>query len=326
VNGYEFGAFNDYVEGQLSYSPDLNAQGLTFGEMPESHRTFHTSSASFHQWWFAHIPRNPGVTNGNLNNWWPHLFDFNRFDGATIDYPVDGFPVAPTDFRPVQGEYGTDLQSPTQWGYWHSENGFSPGAKAANVSVVSAATDPAHVKTGSYAIEVRVESSQYSEFRDVGRNDVFYPVSRNAHWNLPNLKEVRFSIKPELNAALLSGTNPVVRLYKNGGNHIELVPLRNGKYVNLLNGIVAPDAGGWYNFSAALAGDSGWEKNVIGYIDVSLSASERLAAKARVEREILSDLSYVEISIRSTTASQNDPPPLEVFTYYIDDVRLIDGP
>ncbi len=323
VNGYEFGAFNHYVEGELSYSLDMNDLGFTFDEMPELHRSFKTASASFHQWWFAHVPHNPGVTNGKLNNWWPYLFDFNRFDGSVIDYPVDGFRPIVSDFGALRGEYGTDRQSATQWGYWHSENGFSPGGKAANLSIVSAADEPGHVKRGRYALKVRVESSQYWEWLGAGRNDVFYPLSRNAHWHRPNLAEVRFSIKPGRNASLLSGTNPIVRLCKNAGNRIELVPLRDGVYGNLLNDITMRDADGWYNFGARLTGDSRWEKHVIGYIDVGLPMSERHAALAQLEREILSDLNYVEISVRSSTADQATPP-FDVISYYVDDVRLID--
>lgn len=228
-----------------------------------------------------------------------------------------------SDFEALRGEYGTDRPSATQWGYWHSQNGFSPGGKAANLSVVSATDEPGHVKRGRYAVKVRVESSQYWEWLGVGRNDVFYPISRNAHWNRPNLAEVRFSIKPGRNASLLSGTNPIVRLYKNASNRIELVPLRDGVYANFLNDIAMRDADGWYNFRARLTGDSGWEKHVIGYIDVDVPMSERRAAQARLEGEILSDLNYVEISLRSSTADQNTPP-LDVLTYYVDDVRLID--
>jgi len=323
VNGYEFGAFNHYMEGELSYSLDTNDLGLTFDEMPEQHKSFSTASASFHQWWFAHLPHNPGVTNGKLNNWWPYLFDFNRFDGSVIEYPVDGFRTVVSDFKALRGEYGTDRKNASQWGYWHSQNGFSPGGKAANLSVVSATDEPEHVKRGLYALKVRVESSQYWEWLGVGRNDVFYPISRNAHWNRPNLAEVRFSIKPGRNAGLLSGTNPIVRLYKNAGNRIELVPLRDGVYADMLSDLAMRDAGGWYNFRARLSGDSGWEKHVIGYINVDAPISERRAAQARLEQDILSDLNYIEISLRSSAVDEGTPP-FDVFTYYVDDIRLID--
>lgn len=30
-----------------------------------------------HQWWLAHLPRAPGVTNGIANNWWKYFIDVN---------------------------------------------------------------------------------------------------------------------------------------------------------------------------------------------------------------------------------------------------------
>jgi hypothetical protein len=321
VNGYEFGAFNHYVEGELSYQ----SSDLTFTEMPESHRSFRAASTSFHQWWFARLPHNAGITDGKLNNWWPYLFDFNRFDGSAIDFPVDGFREVGAELRVIRGEYGTDRPGATQWGYWHSENGFSPGGKAANLSVVSRTAEPQYVKSGKYALKVRVQSSQYWEWLGVGRNDVFYPVSRDAHWYRPNLAEVQFSIKPRTNADLLQGTNPIVRLYKNAGHRIELVPVRDGVYANLLNDITMRGADGWYTFRAALAGDPQWEKNVIGYIDPGLSVADRQVSRAQLERDILSDINYVEISIRSTAVDQGALlPPFHVVAYYIDDLRFID--
>ena len=64
------------------------------------------------------------------------------------------------------------------WGYWHSQNGFSPGGKAAELSIVSKAADPQNVKTGSHALKVTIENAQYWEELGFGRNDVFYPVSQ----------------------------------------------------------------------------------------------------------------------------------------------------
>jgi len=110
-------------------------------------------------------------------------------------------------------------------------------------------SNPAYVKSGQYSLKVYIENAQYWEDWGFGRNDVFYPVSRNAHWNLPNLKEIRFSIKPGENASLLVETNPIVRLYKNGSNRIEFVPLDGGVYTNLLSNDALRDSEGWYNFS-----------------------------------------------------------------------------
>ena len=44
INGYEFGAFNHYMEGDPSYSLDTNDLGLTFDEMPALHKSFSTAS------------------------------------------------------------------------------------------------------------------------------------------------------------------------------------------------------------------------------------------------------------------------------------------
>jgi hypothetical protein len=314
LNGYDLGAFNYYAEGDPSYSG-------AFGYSPELHFSIRVGTASFHQWWFSHLPHNPGVTDGMLNNWWPYLYDFNRFDGSLIDYKVTGFPEIPTRFRPSHGEYGTNARNAEDWGYWHSENGFSPGGKAANLTMVSKTSAPHSVNNGNYALQVSIENAQYWEDWGFGRNDVFYPVSRNAHWNMSNLAEVRFSVKLGLNAGLITSTNPIVRLYKNGGNRIEFVPGVNGMYANLFQNTALQDANGWYTFTIPLAGNTTWEKNIIGYIDPTLTASQQQVAKDQLERDILADLNYIEISIRSTTSKWD--APYDVVTYSIDGLQLV---
>jgi hypothetical protein len=314
LNGYDFAGFNNYVEGDPSYA-------AAFGSSSELHSSFQISASGFHQFWFSHLPHNPGVSNGMLNNWWPYLYDFNRFDGSFIDYKVAGFLEIPALFRPSRGEYGTNARNAEDWGYSHSQNGFSPGGKAATLTMVSKASAAQYVNGGNYALQVSVENAQYWEAWGFGRNDVFYPISRNAHWNLPSLAEVRFSIKLGMNADLITGTNPIVRLYKNGGNRIELVPKVSGFYANLFNNTALRDADGWYTFTIPLTGDATWEKNIIGYIDPTLSEPEKQTAKEQLERNILADLNYVEISIRSTT-SQSDAP-YDVVTYYVDGLQLV---
>src|SRR5262249_28565736 len=261
---------------------------------PETHYSFQFGRASYHQWWFAHLPHNLGVSDGRLNNWWPYIFDFNRFNGARIDFQVHGFHKVPAHFRPIRHEYGTDESSAKDWGYWHSQNGFSPGGKAATLSIVSKVANLQYVKSGNHALKVYIENAQYWEDLGFGRNDVFYPVSRNAHWNIPNLVTVQFSVKPDENENLLVGTNPIIRLYKNVGNRVELVPRDSGVYTNLFWNNALRDSEGWYNFSIPLAGNATWEKNVIGYIDPGLLESEKQAAKAQLEKDILADLNYVE--------------------------------
>jgi hypothetical protein len=315
LNGYDFGAFNNYVQGDPSYSAAL-------GTSPEAHHSFQFGRASYHQWWFAHLPHNLGVSDGRLNNWWPYIFDFNRFNGARIDFQVHGFHKVPAHFRPIRHEYGTEESSAKDWGYWHSQNGFSPGGKAATLSIVSKVANLQYVKSGNHALKVYIENAQYWEDLGFGRNDVFYPVSRNAHWNIPNLVTVQFSVKPDENENLLVGTNPIIRLYKNGGNRVELVPRDGGVYTNLFWNNALRDSEGWYNFSIPLAGNATWEKNVIGYIDPVLLESEKQAAKAQLEKDILADLNYVEISIRSTTSQFN--APYDVVSYYIDGLKLLD--
>ena len=313
INGYDFGAFNHYAQGNPSYS-------AAFGISPETHSSFKFAATSYHQWWFAHLPHNPGVSDGRLNTWWPYIFDFNRFNGAPIDYEVTRFREMPADFPPVRGEIGTDVRPAGHWGYWHSQNGFSPGGKAAELSFVSKAAEPQNVKTGRRALKVTIENAQYWDELNFGRNDVFYPASRNAHWNLSDLGDVRISIKPDENENLLVDTNPIIRLYKNGGNRIEFVPRENGVYANLFSNQALRDSEGWYDFFIPLSGDATWEKNVIGYIDPGLPQAEQQAAKAQLEKAILADVNYVEISIRSTTS--RTLAPYDVLSYYIDGLEL----
>jgi hypothetical protein len=272
LNGYDYGALNNYALNDASYAAELTSS-------PEQHPSFSFSAASFHQWWFAHLPHNPGTSDGKLNNWWPYIFDFNRFDGSYINFSVSGLPEIPTSFRPVGLEYGTDEPAAGNWGYWNSQNGFSPGAKSGQIAVVTKSQSPSSVRTGSYAIKATVENAQYWDQGGFGRNDVFFPVSRNAHLRLPALKTVKVSVKLGTNAGLIAGTNPIVRLCKNGGNRIELVPTAGGAYTNLFADAANKDGAGWFTFSIPVAGSTTWEKNVIGYIDPSLSAEGKRIAR-----------------------------------------------
>lgn len=314
LGGYDFGAMNYYPENTPAY-------GQALWTSPELHASFRFASASYHQWWFAHIPHNPGVSHGKLNDWWPYLFDFNRFDGSVIDYPVRGFERT-GDFRFSKGEIGTDDRDAGDWGYWHSQNGFSPGGKAADLQMVGGPKDHDAASVGKRALSVTVENGEYWESLGFGRNDVFYPASRNAHWNLSRLRSVHVAIKLGDNANLVTSTNPIIRLYKNGGNRLEFVPLTNGAYTNLFLDPGLMDADGWYHFTVPVTGSASWEKNIIGYIEPSLTGSARLAARTQIERDILADVNYVEISIRTTTSQFNAPD--DVVTYYIDGLVLQD--
>jgi hypothetical protein len=170
-------------------------------------------------------------------------------------------------------------------------------------------------------LEVSIENAQDWEFLRYGRNDVFYPMSRNAHWGLRGLAGIEVSIMPGLNAGLIVDTNPVIRLYKNPGTRIEFVPRKGGVYANLFLDTALMDTDGWYNFYIPAAGDATWEKNVIGYVDPSLSPADQQAARAQLEQEILGFVNYVEISIRTTTSQAVKPD--DVVTYYIDGFRLL---
>ncbi len=59
---------------------------------------------------------------------------------------------------------------------------------------------------------------------------------------------------------------------------------------------------------------------MIGYIDPGLPTTEQQAAQAQLERDILADVNYVEISIRSTTS--RTLAPYDVLSYYIDGLEL----
>jgi hypothetical protein len=286
LNGYDFGAFNHYAEGAAAYSG-------SFGASPELHPSFRFGTDSYHLWWFSHLPHNSGVANGKLNNWWPYLFDFNRFNGSTITYPVTGFPETSPQVAPVNGEYGTEASGEEWWGYWHSCCDFGPYGR---VSVVSQAAGTNLVRQGQYALEVKVdqEAFQYN-----GRNDVFYPISRNARWDLSGLLEVSVAIKLGAHPEFIAGVNPVIRLCANGGNRIEFAPLTNGYYANLFSDPGRRDANGWFVFDIPVGGNSTWEANVFGYVDPALGPDDIALAKQALRQKILAEVNYVEVSLSS---------------------------
>ena len=59
---------------------------------------------------------------------------------------------------------------------------------------------------------------------------------------------------------------------------------------------------------------------MIGYIDPGLPQTEQQTAKAQLEKAILDDVNYVEISIRSTTT--RTLAPYDLLSYYIDGLEL----
>jgi len=306
LNGYDYGAFNSYAEGDLAYAG-------SFGASPELHSSFWLNTASYHQWWFFHLPHNPGVSNGKLNNWWPYIYDLNRFNGRSITYSVTDDAQIPTAFAPVNGEYGTELPTAEWWGYWCSFSDFGPYGQ---LSVVSNTANPALVSKGQFALQVLVDQEA---FHYHGRNDAFYPISRNARWNLSDLREVSVSLKLGLNPGFIAGANPVIRLCANGGNRIEFAPLKNGRYANLFGESGFQETNGWFTFAAPINGSTNWEVNVIGYIDPSLNPQQIADARQQLKQNILSEVNYVEISVHS------DGGRGDQVSYYIDDLEFRSG-
>jgi hypothetical protein len=292
LNGFDYGAFYNYQEGSSTFDADAD---FTF------------ATDSYHWWWFNHIPHNAGVTNGKLNNWWYYLYDFNRFYGAAITYTLNGFPTIPTTFNPVNSEYGTEESTTNNWKYWHSCSDFGQGAQ---LSIVNS-SNPLYVKHGNYSLKVDVTGESYN---GSGRNDLSFPLSKNAHWNLAALTSLKLSIKPDLNPSLLTGANPVVRLCTNGTNRIEFVPKSAGVYANLFNG--SGDANGWYNFTIPASGSTSWEKNIIGYVDPALTGTARTNALLQIQANVLANVNYIEVSVHSAADYGQS------YSFYIDDIEF----
>jgi hypothetical protein len=304
LNGYDFGAFN-------SYGPNDPTYATAFGASPELHPSFRTDTASYHLWWFFHLPHNPGVTNGKLNNWWPYLFDFNRFHGDFIGYSVADFRDVPTNFSALNGEFGTESSTPELWGYWASFSDFGPSGQ---VRVVVRSENPSLVRQGQYALKVAVDEES---FHYNGRNDLVYPISRNARWNFTELRALTFAIKPAMNAQLLNRVNPVIRLCANGGNRLEFVPTKNGLYANFLLDDRFQAEDGWKVFRLPIEGNADWEINVFGFLDSHLQGTELLDAQQQLKRKVLSEINYLEISLAS------DGGRGDRLEYYVDDLKFL---
>jgi len=58
----------------------LNYPNLTGQRRKVDHREWGGGNIrAHHRWWFEHLPKAPGRTDGKLNNWWAYAIDFNRF-------------------------------------------------------------------------------------------------------------------------------------------------------------------------------------------------------------------------------------------------------
>ena len=314
LNGYDFGAFNYYAISDRSYSSAL-------GTSPELHPSFTISPYAYHHWWFSHIPHNRGVTDGKLNNWWVYIYDFNRFNGSRINYQVNGFSTIPDVFQSINNEYGTEEENSDNWGYWNSYNSFSKFGKHGTISVTDKVNNPTCVKNGNVSLMVSIENTELNLDSDKGANEIFYPRFKNAHWDLSAIDGIKFSIKPYENPDLIVGTNPIIKLCKNGGNRIELIPVQSGFYNNLFSNNSMRDETGWYNFIVPVSGSLNWEKNIIGYIDPKLSIEDKAAEKIKLENDILSDVNYVVVSLKSTRV--NDP--IDICSFYLDGLEFFQG-
>ncbi|MDH4296540.1 MAG: T9SS type A sorting domain-containing protein, partial [Cyclobacteriaceae bacterium] len=166
----------------------------------------------------------------------------------------------------------------------------------------------------SMRVDVDVES-----FSVNGRNDLIYPRFKNAHWQFSNIDSIFFSVK-FTSQQLIEGTNPIVRLCKNGNNRIEFIPTHDGLYCDFFKDDALRDSDGWYTFRIPLSGNDSWERNLIGYIDPALSPSDRELAKQQLYENILEDVNYFEISIQ--LAGSEYWSRGESVVYYIDDLRI----
>jgi hypothetical protein len=290
INGYDFGAFNYYRE-------------------YETTSYFMFGTASYHFWWFNHIPHNQGITDGKLNNWWPYIYDCNRFDGRFIDYDVDGFPAIPDAYAVNNEEYGTEDDNTDLLGFWVTWNDFG---QRGDLSIVKKEESPENVKNGQSSVSVDISVESYTIN---GRNDLIYPRFKNAHWKLSNIDSIIFSVKPT-SKYLISGVNPIFRICTNGNDRIEFVPKKNGKYANFFDVTGLADPNGWYTFRIPLAGDDSWERNIIGYIDPASDPIKQIQAEQQLIASVLSDVNYFEISIQSG-GNRGDR-----LVYFIDNLKM----
>ncbi|MFZ5986662.1 MAG: cellulose binding domain-containing protein [Bacillota bacterium] len=293
IGAYDYGAYNAYMVGTVEKSMEYNGM-------------------SYHIWWFNHLPHNPGVTDGKLNNWWYYIYDFNRFNGSTITYEVTGFPAQPpTVYTPIKSEHGTDTASGSEWGYWHSNNHYGKHAALTMVNKNDASGD-GNVKYGNYSLKADINGSKFGKR---GWNEIFYPVAKNAGWDLAAVSDILISIKPGDNFNLVVATNPVIRLCMDSGNKVEFVPKANGYYANLFSDNSYKSADGWYNFTIPTEGSSTWERNIVGYVDPSLSEMDKARASNDLKNKIMKNVNYIEIAIGSTI---HNTTTNHTFSVYID--------
>ena len=139
LNGYDYGAFNRYTEGDLSYAD-------SFGASPELHPSFWSTLPPIISGGSSICPTTPASPMASSTTGGRTSMISIASMAASIDYPVTDSPEIPTNFPPVNGEYGTDLPTAEWWGYWCSFSDFGPYGR---VSVVSNAANPTLVSKGA---------------------------------------------------------------------------------------------------------------------------------------------------------------------------------
>ncbi len=66
---------------------------LTYPHLPRQKKLLNAASGGWggitghHLWWMAHIPHNPGATDGFYNNWWQYIANY---DDAIQKLPPPG--------------------------------------------------------------------------------------------------------------------------------------------------------------------------------------------------------------------------------------------
>jgi len=81
-SGYDYGQTNVVLSGADDW---LNYPNLTGLKKPVNCETWGKPyHLNFQRWWLAHLPKNPGITDGFYNNWWRYIVDY---DAAVQELP-----------------------------------------------------------------------------------------------------------------------------------------------------------------------------------------------------------------------------------------------
>lgn len=87
-SGYDYGQMEAVMSGADDW---LNWPDLTGAKKPVNADTWgKPHHLNFQRWWLGHLPRNKGVTDGFLNNWWRYIVDYDATVQAWV--PPDSKP------------------------------------------------------------------------------------------------------------------------------------------------------------------------------------------------------------------------------------------